>query len=529
MSSSHQGSGALNPDTEIMGDAQGSDTVPSQQKVVHQGIKWLGFSLGFSRVLRLATTVILVRLLAKSDFGVIALANGAILAMSAFREVGFSQALIHRKCADAEDERLSADTVFWILVVTNTLLFGIGFVLTPWMASWFEEGFTSLVPVLRAMLVLFVIEGLMITPLALLQKRMKFRSVSILEMRATFTYAVTAVGCALLGMGVWSLVVGQVVSRGLQAWWLSRMAGFLPRMRWDSTIAAELFRYGRWLWAVSALQAFGRAGDRILLGRIAGGAVLGTYGVAFNLCNAPARPVSNVINRVAFPAMTRIGDDLARVAASLRSAFALVTLVALPAAVGLAVVAEEFILTVYGRNWVDMVPIVQVLAFYGCALAIGTIARPVLLATGRPWAVFYIGVGKEVLFFALLFYAYFRPNMLAQPAILIAVAVAIPMLLSVVVGLQQAIVACRGDGKAMLGDFLRTLWCASLMVGAVTLVGLGTQGHGYRLALVLKVMVGVGSYWAAASFFHAEALSNLKTQFDGIRKSRESQGRTPNH
>ena len=64
-------------------------------------------------------------------------------------------------------------------------------------------------------------------------------------------------------------------------------------------------------------------------------------------------------------------------------------------------------------------------------------SRPVLLATGRPWAVFYIGVGKEVLFFALLFYAYFRPNMLAQPAILIAVAVAIPMLLSVVVGLQQ--------------------------------------------------------------------------------------------
>ncbi|MDP6386840.1 MAG: hypothetical protein QGI93_11660, partial [Planctomycetota bacterium] len=70
MTSSHQGSGALNPAAEIMGDAQGSGAVPSQQKVVHQGIKWLGFSLGFSRVLRLATTVILVRLLAKSDFGV---------------------------------------------------------------------------------------------------------------------------------------------------------------------------------------------------------------------------------------------------------------------------------------------------------------------------------------------------------------------------------------------------------------------------------------------------------------------------
>ena len=502
----------------MMGSSQASDSVPSQEAAVHQGIKWLGFSLGISRILRLVTTVILVRLLAKSDFGVIALANGAILAMSAFREVGFSQALIHRKCSDAEDERLTADTVFWILVVTNTLLFGVGFALTPWIAGWFEEGFASLVPVLRAMLVLFVIEGLMITPLALLQKKLKFRDISILEMKATFTYAGTAVGCALLGLGVWSLVIGQVVSRGLQAWWLSRIAGFIPRLRWDAAIAVELFRYGRWLWASSALQVFGRAGDRILLGRIGGGAVLGTYGVAFNLCNAPAKPVSNVISRVAFPALTRIGDDLARVAASLRTAFALVTLVALPAAVGLAVVAEDFILTVYGRDWLGMVPIVRILAFYGCALAIGTIARPVLLATGHPRAVFFIGVGRELLLFILLFTAFLRPNLLNEPAVMVALAVSIPMFLSVVVGLQQSIVACGGHGKAMLGDFLRTLLCSGLMVGALVLVGFATHEQGYRLSLLLKVCVGVGSYWAAASLFHAKVLRELKTHLARIRQ-----------
>lgn len=519
MTSSPQDSGTLNPGVGLSDVESDLAAVPSQRAVVHQGIKWLGFSLGFSRILRLATTVILVRLLAKSDFGVIALANGAILAMSAFREVGFSQALIHRKCADAEDERLSADTVFWILVVTNTLLFGVGFVLTPWIAGWFEEGFTSLVPVLRAMLVLFVIEGLMITPLALLQKRLKFRSVSILEMRATFTYAATAIGCALLGMGVWSLVIGQVVSRGLQAWWLSRIAGFVPRLRWDAAIAVKLFRYGKWLWASSALQAFGRAGDRILLGRIGGGAALGTYGVAFNLCNAPARPVSDVINRVAFPAMTRVSGDLRRVAASLRSALSLVTFAALPAAIGLVLVAEDLIATAYGHNWLDMVPLVRILAFYGCALAIGTIASPVLLATGHPRTLFLIGAAKELLLITLLFTVLSRSEMLSQPSLFVAAAVAIPMCISVIVGLHLAAAACKADERAMIKDFFRALWCATLMALGVILVRLCVPDWSCWLRLLLSVSGGVIIYWVAARVFNASVLSDLKEQLAGMRKS----------
>ncbi len=491
---------------------------------MQQGIKWLGFSLGFSRILRLATTVILVRLLAKSDFGVIALANGAILAMSAFREVGFSQALIHRKCTDAEDERLTADTVFWILVATNTLLFGVGFALTPLIAGWFEEGFTSLVPVIRAMLVLFVIEGLMLTPLALLQKRMRFRSLSILEMRSTFVYAVTAVACAFMGLGVWSLVIGQVASRCLHACWLSRLAGFAPRLCWDGTIARELFRYGRWLWASAALQAFGRAGDRILLGRIGGGAVLGTYGVALNLCNAPAKPVSNIINRLGFPALTTIRDDATRIAASLRSTFSLVTFVALPAAIGLAVVAEDLIVTVYGQDWEDMVPIVRILAFYACAMSVGAIARPVLLAVGRPQIVFLIGGARQLLLISLLFTVFFNAELLTHPAISVALAVAIPMLLAAIVGLQQSVAACRGDGKAMFLDFLRTLGCAALMSGLVILVLLATQDWSRWLRLLICVCAGVGSYWAVTSIFHATALRNLVAQISGIKDSGASKG-----
>ncbi len=508
--------------------------VPTGGDAVRHGVRWLGLSLAFSRGLRLATMAVLTRILMKTDFGTMALVNGAVLALSAFREIGFSQALIHRHCKTDEDLRLTADTVFWLLLAANVAVAVLGYAVAPWLAGFFSDGFVDLVPVLRAMLLLYVIEGLMVTPAALLQKNMEFRGVSLLEMQSTLTYAIVTIGCALMGLGVWSLVFGQLGSRALQAVGLFRCASFWPRLRLDYSIARELFNYGRWLWASASLQAIGRSADRLILGNVAGGAALGVYGMAFSLCNAPAKPVGNIINRVAFPAMAKLKGDQAQIAKTMRASFGLVAFLAVPAAAGLAAVSEDFVSCVYTKAWVEMADIVSILAFHASAMAIGTIARPVLLACGKPRVVFNISVGRQVallMVFGGVYMAYSLPPSAEdvaalrslrewasthEPSILISWAVLIPGLCAGVLGLVCAARACAGSVLGFLYEFSRIAACTGVMIVAVNAMQSLVSSEPRWARLFLAVAVGIGAYWGSSRLINPRGLRDFIAQLRAL-------------
>jgi O-antigen/teichoic acid export membrane protein len=469
---------------------------------VHFGVKALGISLAVSRLLRLGTTVVLAHLLAKEAFGLVTMATAAIYALSAFREVGFSQALIHREDRGPEDLERAADTTFCLLFSANLLLFIVGWFAAPWIASEFER-VAGLEPILRAMLVIYLVEGFSTTPAALLQKRLDFGVISTSEVLGTLLYSATAIILAALGYGVWGLVIGQLVSRALQAAWLVRASGWRPRVRFHPAIARELFQYGKWLWASAGLQVISRSADKIVMGKVAGGATLGSYGVAFNLCTAPAKPTSNVINRLAFPALSRLREDPPALAAAYARALAMIALVAVPAAVGLAAVADEFVVTVYGRRWGDMAPLVRILAFYGLALTVGSIAGPVLLALGKPKWVTLVGAGRQVALLGLLLL------LGRQGSQAVAVAVLLPALGSMTVGHWAAGRAAGCNFKQLVGPLARTALATVIMLAAVLAVEAAADPWPAAGRLVACVGTGIGVYLVATLAINRDTFEQL--------------------
>lgn len=469
---------------------------------VHFGVKALGLALGFSRLVRLGTTVVLVRILTKADFGLVTLATAAIFALSAFREVGFSRALVHRSDNGEEDLALAADTAFWVLAAANLALFTFGWLATPWLASWFTD-MAGVEPVLRAMMLLFLFDGLAATPVALLERRLQFGVISVADGVSVLVFAATAIMLALAGMGVWSLVAGHILSRLVQVAWVLRGAGWKPRARFDWPIAKELFDYGKWLWASAGLQVISRSADKLVMGRVAGGAVLGVYGVAFRLCTAPAQPVNGVINRVAFPALSQKKDRLHEIAADYKRALAMICLVAFPAAAGLALVADEFVVTLYTREWQDMVPLIRVLAFYGMTLTVGTITGPVLMAVGKPKIVTFVGAGRQLALLTLLL------TIGSGGALHVAWAVLIPVVGSAVVG---HILAARAVGlplRDMLVPQLRTGVATVVMLAAVYGVEAACESLSPAGRLAVCITTGAVTYLAACRLLVPDIFGEL--------------------
>ncbi|MBM4429187.1 MAG: lipopolysaccharide biosynthesis protein, partial [Chloroflexi bacterium] len=324
------------------------------------GMFWVGVSTATNNFFNFVIRYILARMLFPADFGLISMAYIAIDFLEMFREMGFSAALIYRK----GDVRKAADTTFVLLLLIAGLLFLVLFLSAPAVAGFFRT--TELTPVLRALSFNILISSLGQVPLSLLAKNLAFRERLLPDLVPTVSYGIVAIFCALMGLGVWSLVIARLVDSILTAalawvvvpWWR-------PQLRFDRQEAKALFGYGKHILGSSVLIFAITKLDNIFVGRVLGDVQLGHYDFAYNQANLPATQISRVVGQVLFPAYSKIQDDLA----ALRSAFFrtlhYIGLLSIPVSVGMITFAAPFIYTLYGGKWAPAIVPLQLLGIYG--------------------------------------------------------------------------------------------------------------------------------------------------------------------
>jgi len=483
---------------------------------VRYGMKWAGSALGAIRLARFLTTIVLARLLAPEAFGLVAMANVAIVTLGVIRELGFGAAFIQRRDEDPEDERRAAGTFFALGLAVHAVLFVAAQAATPAIAGFFAMD--GLAPVLRAMFLVFVIDGLALVPSYLLQKRLDFQRHALCEIAEAVVYAGTALGLAAAGLGVWSLVAGHLASRcvfGTAAWILS---GWRPQWDFDATVARELFAFGRYLWAFSLVSAIGSVLDRAVIGRLLGAAPLGAYNVGFQLCRMPATQVNMVINRIAFPAFAERQREIPVLRRGFLQATSQLALLAIPLAVGLSITAGDFMRVVYGEKWLMAVPAVEVLAFWGMALALSSIGGPLLKALARPDLLLWTGLAHQGVLFALLW------ALAGRGLAGVAWAVLCPMILSAAVSYLLASRLLDIPLPQLAGPLVRAGLCAGGMVAAIVAVrGAGAAALPWpALRLAIDAGVGAAAYLVLALALNRSVLWGFAASLRGILQSRRA-------
>jgi len=346
------------------------------------------------------STMVLARLLTPEMFGLVAMANVALALVGSLRDVGLGQAYVQRETGSPEELRLAANTTFYLILFTNAVLFVLAVSFAPLAARFFDN--PEVIPLLRAITVIFVLDALISGPAMVLRRRLDFRRLAYAEIGASVATAVVAISLATLEFEAWSLVWGQVAGRVTEAvalFWLSR---WRPRLEFSPKLARELFDFGRYLWAFSILSAVGRILDRAIVGRVLGAAVLGSYHLGANLANLPARQISTIVNRITFPAFARMQDNPERMATALRKALAHVSIATLPVTAGLIAAAPQLIGTAYGPGWEAAVPVLQALSLFGMTLSISSVTGPIFQAIGKPQVLLYTSIIHHAVYVGLL-------------------------------------------------------------------------------------------------------------------------------
>ena len=320
------------------------------QKAVRSAF-WVMAGMGISRVLDLVRTVILVRLLVPADFGVMACRGLSGCRGLVFTETGVGAAVVQRR--DLDDETLN--TAWTMQVIRNVLLYGIVWFLAPVAARFYDN--PVITPILRVVASAFVCSGFRNIGLIVLSRDLDFRTTEIFQVvTETLGVAVTVVAAVILH-SVWALAIGQVVFAVLKLIGSYVIHPYRPHFALSGPHMRSLFGVRRERDGVRHPGVPCNQTDSAVVGKVVGMAGLGFYSLAQNLSNLPVSCISGVLGSVAFPTYATFQRDPARLRATMGEVLWAVTVLAIPASVGLwllapAVGARHLRRQVAAHGWV---------------------------------------------------------------------------------------------------------------------------------------------------------------------------------
>lgn len=363
------------------------------------GTAWNYVAFALGKGLVFLSTILLARLLVPQDFGLVALGLLVLRFLEKLGDLGMGQALIYRP----EDPERTSSVAFGINLVMGLTL-AAGTVLgAPVAAGFFRE--PQLVPVLQVLALSFLLTALRNVHESRLKKELAFRRRFVPEIARTAAKGVASVVFAWLGFGVWSLVWGQLageITSTALYWWVAR---WRPRLSFDRTIARALLGYGGQIVLLKIIAATLNNIDYLIIGRRLDAVALGFYVMAFRIPELVILSLCTVASQVLFPAYARLQSDAAALRRGFLKTMRYMALITVPAAVGMAIVAADFVNLFYTARWAPTIPVMRVLALYSMFLALSFNAGDIYKAVGRPSILSTLGAAKLVVAVPVLWIA----------------------------------------------------------------------------------------------------------------------------
>jgi O-antigen/teichoic acid export membrane protein len=343
-----------------------------------KGILWSVNQKWGTEAISFIILMVLTRLLAPEAFGLVALASVFTALAEVVLDQGFSAAIVQR--ADLEGEHL--DTAFWISVLTGLLLTVGTIAMSGLVAKFFQE--PRLASVLSWLSISFIFSGLSSTQMAILQRKLAFKSLATRSMSAKMVGGIVGVSLAFAGFGVWSLVAQKLAASLAAIIVLWRTSDWQPGFTLSKKHLKDLFTFGVSVTGNNILTELVRHSDDFLIGYFLGTTLLGYYTVGYRLLLVIIRLVTGITNAVAFPTFARLQQNRERMLRAFYNATQYTSLLAFPVFIGLGTLAPELVTALFGEKWAPSIPVMQVLALFGILQSVLAFNGSVMRASGKP-------------------------------------------------------------------------------------------------------------------------------------------------
>ncbi len=340
-------------------------------------MKWSSLSQILRQISQIITSIILARLLAPEDFGLLGMALVFISLVAVFNNFGIGSVIVQKQ--DLDDGNMSS--IFWFSLLIGFLALLIIMAAAPFIAIFFSQ--SALVPIISVMSLNFIFISLSTVQNSILLKNLKLKKLTFLEVFSTVFSGVLGVSLAFLGYGVWSLVWQSIALNLVYAILLWITNDWTPKLHFDWKDIKSIINFTGNLSGFNLLNYFSRNADKLLIGKFLGATALGYYTVAYTLMLYPLTNISSVLSKVMFPALSQIQHDYSKFRSFYLKSTKYIAFITFPMMLGLFAIADEFVLIVYGEKWAPVIFLIKVLSIIGLVQSIATMVGNIYLSKGR--------------------------------------------------------------------------------------------------------------------------------------------------
>jgi lipopolysaccharide exporter len=362
------------------------------------GAGWvIGFRL-VTRLLGIASTLTLVRLLGPGDFGLVALASSFAQTVDAFANLSPHEAVVRERAP----ERAMYDTAFTMSFLRGLVTAAVIVAGAVPAAAFFRE--PRMAPVLLALAASTLIGSMENIACIDFLRNFQFRREFQLWTIPRVLQVAATIGFALIWPSYWALVFGIITGRVIRTALSYAMRPYLPRL----TLVAwrRITGFTIWSWAIYMVGMLRDRCDTVLVGRFFSSARVGIYALGGEIASLPTSELVEPLCRACFPGFSQLRHSGLGVAQTYLRLLGATALLVLPAGVGIAMVADPLVRVAFGPKWLEAIPIIQVLGISATIGALGGISATLFSAYAMLRTTFMImlagGLVRVVLLLLLL-------------------------------------------------------------------------------------------------------------------------------
>lgn len=345
-----------------------------------RNVGWMGGGELANRIFRLATTVVLARLLSSQDYGLAAI----VLTTKDFATIFTLRSGIGGKLiqANEKDVEVFSNTSYWLNWILCIALFTLQCI-AAFPIAFFYKNNQVILPICVAAIEYLLLPTFAIQ-MALVNRENRFKVTALASTLQSFFANITTIILAFLGMGMWAIVLPGVLSIPVWIIVAYRSHTWRPTKKFTLYRWREIVDFGKNVLGVELLDKLRANLDYLLVGKFLGIDALGTYFFAFN---AGLGISMNVINVLTWPLLSHFCEARGSLQGLREKYFTSIKTIAsviIPLVILQSTLAPFYVPIIFGQKWIAAIPILILVCLSALPRPFASASGILLIAINKP-------------------------------------------------------------------------------------------------------------------------------------------------
>lgn len=325
------------------------------KKKAIQGFSWSFVENLGKNILVFFIGIILTRYIEPSDYGIVGVVGVFLTILPIFSDGGFSTALIQKKqCNDSD-----LNSVFYFNILISLIIYLTIYFLSPFISDYFN--LPELEILLKILGLDIIINSFGAIQIVVLTKKIEFNKIARVSIISNAISGFIAIILAYYEFGVWALVIKTLLNSSLSVLLLFSQSSWFPSLSFDFSALKKLFKFGSNLLLSNIINSLFNNSYYFIIGKYYSTIQLGYFSRADTLSKLPSQNLTSIIQRVSFPILSDLQDDIESLKKSYKKLLVLTTFISSIIMLVMAASSNALILTLLGEKWVNSIHYLQLM------------------------------------------------------------------------------------------------------------------------------------------------------------------------